>query len=152
MTRWAMGESEVLALLASNDLQNVVGDAANGMPLAERAQTTLATAISIRDSDPDSAFILAYDACRHALAALLAQQGLRSTSKGGHYAIEVAVRAQFGAGFRQFGALRRRRHDIEYPRPGGTSDVTPTEISQALIVASEMITAARALIDELEMF
>lgn len=152
MTRWTMGEVEILALLASNDLQSVVGDAANGLPLAERARATLATAESISERDPDSAYVLAYDACRLALAALLAQQGLRATSKGGHYAIEQAVRAQFGAGFRQFGALRRRRHDIEYPRPGGTSDVTATEISQALASASDMIAAARALMDEVDMF
>lgn len=152
MTRWMIGEAEVLELLSSNRLEQVVGDAANGMPLAARADQTLATAESISERDPDSSYVLAYDACRYALTALLAQQGLRPTTKGGHYAIEQAVRAQFGVGFRHFGALRRRRHEVEYPRPGGMSDVTATEISRALISASEMIEASRALLPELEIF
>ena len=37
-----------------------------------------------------------YDALRKAAAALLAVQGLRATSRGGHIAIQDAVRAQFG--------------------------------------------------------
>jgi hypothetical protein len=40
---------------------------------------------------------------------------LRATSKGGHYAVDLALRAQFGAGFRSFSALRRRRNELEYP-------------------------------------
>ena len=37
-------------------------------------------------------------AARQACVALLAQQGLRPTTAGGHYAVEEAIRAQFGAG------------------------------------------------------
>lgn len=84
MTRWSRGEAEVLALIESGQLQRVVGDAADGTPLADRARVALSTAESISGRDPDSAYVLAFDACRHALAALLAQQGLRATSKGGH--------------------------------------------------------------------
>ena len=76
----------------------------------EKAVVTLETARSAIDRDPHSAFVLAYDASRHALTALLAHQGVRPTTRGGHYAVEQAVRAQFGLGFRQFGALRRRRN------------------------------------------
>lgn len=73
------------------------------------------TARSTVERDPNSAFVLAHDASRQALTALLVEQGLRPTTKGGHYAVEQAVRAQFGPGFRQFGALRRRRNELEYP-------------------------------------
>ena len=76
----------------------------------EKAVVTLETARSAIDRDPHSAFVLAYDASRQALTALLAHQGVRPTTRGGHYAVEQAVRAQFGLGFRQFGALRRRRN------------------------------------------
>jgi hypothetical protein len=45
---------------------------------------------------PDSAYVTGYDAARFALVGVLAQQGLRSTQKGGHLAVEHAIRAQFG--------------------------------------------------------
>lgn len=48
--------------------------------------------------------------------------------------------------------MRRRRHEIEYPRPGGMSDVTATEISQELGHAVEMVSAAGRLLDELDLF
>jgi hypothetical protein len=46
---------------------------------------------------------------------LLAQQGLRPTTKGGHYAVERAVTAQFKDGLGTFGALRRRRNNPPDP-------------------------------------
>src|SRR5680860_1440219 len=121
MARWKRGEVDVEALVAGGDVQKLTGDAANGERLLEKAAVTLKTARSAIERDPDSAFVLAYDASRQALTALLAHQGLRPTTKGGHYAVEQAARAQFGPGFRQFGALRRRRNELEYPeRPSTT--------------------------------
>lgn len=108
MARWQRGVAEVESLVDAGELQQLVGEAANGERLLTKASTTLGTARSVVGTDPDSAFVLAYDAARQALTGLLAQQGLRPTTKGGHYAVERATRAQFGAGFRQFGALRRR--------------------------------------------
>jgi hypothetical protein len=95
--------------------------------------------------------VLAYDAARQALTGLFAQQGLRPTTKGGHYAVEQAVRAQFGPGFRQFGALRRRRNELEYPdRPG--DDATIGEASESIEHAQAIITAAEGLLDQLGLF
>ena len=95
--------------------------------------------------------MLAYDAARQALTALLAHQGLRPTTKGGHYAVEQAARAQFGPGFRQFGALRRRRNELEYPeRPD--DDATTDEANEAVENAQAIITAAAGLIDRLGLF
>ena len=91
--RWKRGESEVPALIASGELQKLTGDAANGERSLEKAVVTLETARSAIDRDPHSAFVLAYDASRHALTALLAHQGVRPTTRGGHYAVEQAVRA-----------------------------------------------------------
>ena len=151
MPRWKIGEAEVEALLASGDLQKLTGDAATGEHLLAKATTTLATAESAVATDPDSAFVLAYDAARQALTALLAHEGLRPTTKGGHYAVEQAVRAQFGKGFRQFGALRRRRNELEYPeRPGDDADAV--EASEAVSSAAAMISAAEELLDALGLF
>jgi hypothetical protein len=151
MARWTRGESDVEALLAAGELQKLTGAAANGERLLEKATVTLSTARSAVRTDPDSAFVLAYDAARQALTALLAHQGLRPTTKGGHYAVERAVRAQFGPGFRQFGALRRRRNELEYPeRPG--DDATHDEAAEAVDNAQAIITASQGLLDQLGLF
>lgn len=151
MTRWKRGESDVETLIAAGELQKLTGEAANGDRLLEKAAITLETARSAIDRDPDSAFVLAYDASRQALTALLAHQGLRPTTRGGHYAVEQAVRAQFGPGFRQFGALRRRRNELEYPeRPG--YDATNDEATEAVENARAIITAAEGLLEQLGLF
>ncbi|MGL5930339.1 MAG: hypothetical protein ACRCY8_15520 [Dermatophilaceae bacterium] len=76
---------------------------------------------------------------------------MRPTTKGGRYVIERAVRAQFGQGFRQFGALRRRRNELEYPqRPG--DDAETDEAAEAVENANAIITAARAVLDQLGIF
>lgn len=151
MGRWMAGEAEIEELLASGELQQLTGEAANGERLLTKASTTLVTARSVIESDPDSAFVLAYDAARQALTGLLAQQGLRPTTKGGHYAVERAVRAQFGPGFRQFGALRRRRNELEYPeRPGDDADTA--EATEAVEKAQAIVTAATGLNGELGFF
>jgi HEPN domain-containing protein len=151
MARWKRGEAEVEALIGSGELQKLTGDAANGERLLAKAAVTLDTARTAIERDPDSAFVLAYDAARQALTGLLAHQGLRPTTRGGHYAVEQAVRAQFGPGFRQFGALRRRRNELEYPeRPG--DDAGAEEASGAIDHAQEIITAAEGLLAQLGLF
>jgi hypothetical protein len=151
MTRWLRGADEIRALLASGDLQQLTGAAADGRHLLHRAETTLATARSIVSTDPDSAFVLAYDAARQALTALLAHQGLRPTTKGGHYAVDLASRAQFGPGLRHFGMLRRRRNELEYPEHPG-DDSSTAEAVQAADHAQGIITAAQSLIEQLGVF
>ncbi|GAB2444634.1 hypothetical protein GCM10027062_25840 [Nocardioides hungaricus] len=69
MVRWTRGEADVEALIAAGDLQKLTGEAANGERLLKKATTTLTTARSAIESDPDSAFVLAYDAARQALTA-----------------------------------------------------------------------------------
>lgn len=151
MARWQLGQAEVQELLRAGDLQKLTGEAANGERLLAKASTTLETARSAIQSDPDSAFVLAYDAARQALTALLAHQGLRPTTKGGHYAVEQAARAQFGQGFRQYGALRRRRNELEYPeRPGDDADIE--EAAEAVEKAQEVVNAATGLLDQLGLF
>jgi hypothetical protein len=106
----------------------VAGAAADGAPLLEQARRTATTAAGLVTSDPYSAYVLAYDAARFACIALLAQQGLRATTSGGHYAVEQAVRAQFGDGFRPFGILRRRRNELKYPHlPADTASAEEAE-------------------------
>lgn len=151
MSRWQNGEVEIERLLASDDLQTITGAAANGEPWLDKARRTLTTAISNADADPDSAFTLAYDAARFICVALLTQQGLRTTTKGGHYAIDVAVRAQFGGAFQLFGSLRRQRNEIEYPLHI-TGPLSAAEVQEATGVAQQLLDAAEKLLPHLGMF
>jgi hypothetical protein len=151
MARRKTGEAEVEQLLRRKEPERVQGAAAGGARLPETARKTAAAGVGLIDDDPYSACVLAYDAARFACIALLAQQGLRATASGGHYVVERAVRAQFGAGFRPFADLRRRRDELEYPRvPADTA--TTDEAGQAAETAQGLIKAAGALLGQLSFF
>ena len=151
MARWARGETEIEQLIASGRLERVSGGQADGTPLLNQARKTIATAAKLIPDDAYSAYVLSYDAARFACVALLAQQGLRATTNGGHYAVERAARAQFGDGFRPFGALRRRRNELEYPHmPSDTA--TTDEAREAAETAERLISAATALLPQIAFF
>ena len=151
MTRWARGEAEIEQLLRRRELEHITGAAADGRPLLRQANTTAATAATLVQADAHSAYILAYDAARFACTALLAQQGLRPTTSGGHTAVATAVQAQFGPGFRPFATMRRRRNELEYPHtPGETA--TTDEAKQAITDTASLITAADQLLSQLTFF
>src|SRR5260370_18595508 len=116
MARWPRGEAEVERHVRQRELEHVTGAAADGAPLLAQAQRTATTATGLVQADAYSAYVLAYDPARFACIALLAQQGMRATTSGGHYPVERAVRAQVGEGFRPLADLRRRRNELEYPR------------------------------------
>jgi hypothetical protein len=105
----------------------------------------------LAESAPDSSVVLAYDAARQACVALLAQQGLRPTTAGGHYVIEEVIRAQFGQTLRAFGGLRRRRNELEYPLYP-TEQASAAEAAETLKTASEIIDAASKLVPNLGFF
>src|SRR6516165_10673618 len=115
MARWNRGEADIEGLISRRKLERITGAAADGRTLLDHAAITATTAATLTGTDPYSAYILAYDAARFACNALLAQQGLRPTTDGGHTAVATAVRAQFGPGFRPFATMRRRRNELEYP-------------------------------------
>ncbi|MGH8826169.1 MAG: hypothetical protein ACRDVZ_00960 [Jiangellaceae bacterium] len=65
--------------------------------------------------------------------------------EGGHYAVDVAVREQFGGPFQQFGGMRRQRNELEYPS-FAIENLTPDDAEAAVTLATELIdTAARML-------
>jgi hypothetical protein len=151
MTGWAPGSATIDRLLQDRRLESVRGAQADGAPWLERASQTLAAARAIERTNPDSAFVLAYDAARQACTALLAQQGLRPTTSGGHYAVEESVRAQFGTILRPFGALRRRRNELEYPLDPADR-ASATETADGIRTAAELIDAAAKIRPNLGIF
>jgi len=151
MSRWARGVADIEQMLKAGHLQHVTGAAADGTPWMAKATATLQTAESIAASDPNSAYTLAYDAARFACVGLLAQQGLRPTSAGGHYAVQHAILAQFGSTFDPFGVMRRRRNELEYPDfPDET--VEPYEAGSAVDNARGIIQSAGKLLEHLGFF
>jgi hypothetical protein len=151
MSRWSRGEADVEQLLRNGHLQHVTGAAANGGPWLTKASTTVATAEGIASADPASAYTLAYDAARFACVGLLAQQGLRPTTEGGHYAVVRAVIGQFGSAFGALSVMRRRRNEIEYPDFPDEAIAT-VEASEAVTNARNVIEAAMKVVDHLGLF
>jgi hypothetical protein len=151
VARWKLGEADIERMLTAGELQALVGEAAFGEPWLVKAERTLTTARFASSTDPLSSYVLAYDAARQACVGVLAQQGLRPTTKGGHYAVERAMAAQFQGAFADFGSLRRRRNEIEYPVKV-TDDVGAEEIEEALPVIGAMLEKASALLPSLGLF
>src|SRR5579863_3193147 len=149
--RWTTGEAEIERLLGQGSIERVQGAQADGESWLERARRCLDAARIVAEAAPDSSIILAYDAARQACVALLAQQGLRPTTSGGHYAIEEATRAQFGPSLRAFGGLRRRRNELECPLYP-TEQASPAEAAETLTTAAEIIDAAAKLVPNLGFF
>jgi HEPN domain-containing protein len=149
--RWSTGEATVERLLDQGSIEKVQGAQADGESWLERARRGLDAARIVTEAAPDSSIILAYDAARQACVALLAQQGLRPTTSGGHYTIEEAIRAQFGASLRAFGGLRRRRNELEYP-VYPTETANADEAAEALRTADEIIDAVARLLPNLGFF
>jgi len=149
--RWSSGEAAIEQLLADRHLERVQGAQADGGSWLDRARQTLDAARLIAEAAPDSSIVLSCDAARQACVALLAQQGLRPTTAGGHKAVDDAIRAQFGAGLRAFGGLRRRRNELEYP-DYPTEKASTDEASETLQTASEIIDAAAQLLPSLGFF
>jgi hypothetical protein len=107
-------------------------------------------------ADPEAAYVLAYDAARKSGTALLAHQGLRPTTAGGHIAVVDAMRAQFPGvpGLASLDRLRRRRNQAEYPSPASYDPITVDEAKDAIEAASGCVSNADRLLqlDELGIF
>lgn len=117
---WEQGRAVIEQLLREGSLQRVTASREHAERLVAQARRHLLSAQTIADSDPDGAYAALYDAARKALTAVLANQGLRPTTQGGHRAVYDAVRAQLdpplGGRLRPFDRMRRQRHDVEYHR------------------------------------
>ena len=105
---WGPGPEKIADLITSTELESVTADEDLAARLLVDRARHLETARSAVDlGDLTGAYQLAYDALRKAAAALLAVQGLRSTSRGDHIAIQDAVQ----------GAVRRRRITVPCLQP-----------------------------------
>jgi len=146
--RWNKGSEVIERLLDGKHLERVPADADTVAALIASATRHAASATTTAATDPEGAFTLAYDAARKAATALLAHQGLRPTTTGGHVAVAEAVDAQFPgvAGLKSIDRLRRRRNQAEYPDPNSYTPVTADEATEAIEVAQACLSAAERLV------
>lgn len=148
MARWNKGSEVIERLLEDRHLEEVPADADTAARLIATARRHISSATSNAESDPEGAFALAYDAARKTATALLAHQGLRPTSTGGHIAVADAINAQFPGieGLKSIDRLRRRRNQAEYPDPRDYDPVTTDEVDDAVAAASACVDAAEKLL------
>jgi uncharacterized protein (UPF0332 family) len=146
------GHVHVLSLLDQGCLGQISEKAADGGGFLRQARQSLTSAECLADKHPAPVYTLAYTAARQALTALLIQQGLRVTSKGGHSALSDAIIAQFGEGFELFDAMRRRRNQIEYPESPRDLQVSKGEALEAIEYARLVVREADNLLPKLKIW
>jgi len=138
--RWNQGREVVERLLGDHQLQRVPPSREHADRLINDARRHLTASEAIADLDPAGAYVLAYDAARKALMAVLENQGLRPTTRGGHVAVYEVVRAQLdppmGNELRPFDRMRRQRNNVEYP----TSDAPPRSPLMTCVRTSPRLT------------
>lgn len=148
---WQPGSDRIAELVSGGELSQVAADPATADRLLADARRHLDSASAARDlGDLAGAYQLAYDALRKSAAALLAAQGLRATSKGGHVAVQDAVRAQFEPtvrAFRSFSRIRRTRHSFEYP-DSDTAGPAEADVTDAIAVATDAHRAASVIFEQ----
>jgi hypothetical protein len=150
VSSWALGREAILKLIAAGELELVQPNPIFAKRLIDDAKTHLNSAGAIANFDFSGAFQLGYDAARKACAALLAEQGLRSTQKDGHVAVADAVRAQFNGPkgspvFTKMHDLRRARASSEYPSDT-TPPITQDDATYYRGAASGIINAAKKVL------
>lgn len=149
MSRWNQGRETIDALIASGSIEHVPASREAAEAELGRARTHIASARLLLDSDPEGAYTLAYDGARRALAAVLQNQGLRATSRGGHIAIYDAVLAQLdpplGSILRPFNRMRVRRNEVAY-RSSEAPSVTAADVSADVSKVEALIGVAEKAI------
>lgn len=148
---WQPGRDKIAELLDAAELQQVTADRRVAQLLLDDAGRHLATAAAASSSgDLSGAYQLAYDALRKSAASLLAEQGLRATSRGGHIAIQEAAQAQFGStvrALRSFGRIRRARNNFEYPSTTAPGP-SPDDVTDAITTATQAHDAAVTIFEQ----
>jgi hypothetical protein len=153
--RWNQGRATVDKLIADGELQRVPPSREHADQLLAQAHKDLASVELLRDSNPKRAYESLYDAARMALTAILENQGLRPTSRGGHIAPYAAVSAQLdppmGAVMRPFDRMRRTRNRSEYPS-FTTPEVTADNVTADLPAARAIVKTCQGVLDEMSPF
>jgi len=153
--KWQQGRADIDKMLADGELERVQASREHADQLLNQAQRHLASAEFTCTLDPEGAYGTLYDAGRKALWAILANQGLRPTTKGGHLAVYHAAKAQLdppmGQQLRPFDRMRRQRHDAEYPQID-TPELHPDDIRDELPKIRAIVDIAERVLDDMSVY
>jgi hypothetical protein len=153
--KWNQGRTEIDKLIADGELQRVPPNREHADQLFAQARKDPASAEVLLDTNPKRAYESLYDAARMALTAVLENEGLRPTSRGGHIAPYAAVSAQLdppmGQVLRPFDRMRRTRNRSEYPS-FTTPEVTPDNVRADIPLAASIVKVCESVMDEMSPF
>ncbi|MCW2942469.1 MAG: hypothetical protein JWN00_5454 [Actinomycetia bacterium] len=153
--RWNQGRATIDRLIADGELQRVPPSREHADQLLAQAHKDLASADLLRGSNPKRAYESLYDAARMALTAVLENQGLRPTSRGGHIAPYAAVSAQLdppmGTVLRPLDRMRRTRNRSEYPS-FTTPEVTADNVTVDMSAARAIVETCEGVLDQMSPF
>jgi hypothetical protein len=153
--RWEQGRDTLDGMIRSGELERVPASRDHAEVLLGQARQHLESARAIAGIDPVGSYQLVDDAARKALAAVLENQGLRATSRGGHIAVREAVSAQLdpplGGVLRPFDRMRRRRNQAEYPSAEHPSMETE-DVERDLPKVEQIVDLAAKVLDQMSPF
>lgn len=149
MKRWEQGRTTIETLLERGDLERVSANAQWAHALIDLAEEQLRAARAVLEISALTAFQTTYDAVHKMFDAILVNQGLRGTSRGGHLAIRDALRAQLDPPMSDliadFDWMRRMRNAGDYPVPDKKL-ADRADANEALTVGDELASKVRALL------
>lgn len=153
--KWQQGRAAVEGMLARKELERVPASREQADNLLAQAANHLKAAETIVAFDAIGAYQLLYDAARKALVAVLENQGLRPTSRGGHIAVREAVGAQLdpplGAALRPYDRMRRRRNQAEYADLD-SPEIEAQDVADDAPKVKAIIDLAARVLDEMSFF
>lgn len=152
---WNQGRTTLEEMLALKELERVPASRERAEVMLRQARGHLESAQAIVSTDPIGAYQLLYDSTRKALNAVLENQGLRATSRGGHIATIEAVTAQLvppmDSVLRPTNRMRQRRNKAEYP-DGKTPLPDAEEVGRDLPKARAIPELAENVLDQMAPF
>jgi hypothetical protein len=150
--KWQQGRERIDGMLARGEIERIPAGRDHADLLLRQADQHLASAGAIAASDATGAYQLLYDAARKALVAVLENEGLRVTSRGGHIAVLDAVSAQLdpplGGILRPVDRMRRRRNQAEYPSADQPA-VKAADVERDRPKVEEIVEAMRKVLDQM---
>lgn len=134
--------SDLDDLIAKRLIEPVEGDQLVGAQWIEDARRHLQAAQAVKSIDPAGAYLLAYDAARKSVAAVLLMTGHRVTSRpGSHQALALFAKTLAHdadePALEHLDRLRRNRNRSEY----GSRNFGAAEVKEAIHVAGAILEA-----------
>ncbi len=155
IVRWEQGRAEVDRLIVEGRVERVSANRPLADVMVAHSRAHLLSASALLDTDVTGAFQLAYDAARKALAAILANEGLRTRGVGAHATLLEVVLAQLhppmGPTFEAFDWMRRLRNTTEYP-DADTPIAEAADVIEAIKAAERVVDTAERMLSNMPVY